>query len=385
MPQLTQFLYLNRKGILLGLLGAVLLLGIGSVPFFAFGERSHAPERLVLVSILVRHGDRTPTSFYPNDPHRNSTLWVNGLGALTKVGKQKMYEIGRLFRNRYNDFLSEKYSPNDVYVFSSDSDRCLMSAQLFLAGLFPPVGEQIWNRHIAWQPIPVHTIPRHLDKLIIVAKPCPKYSKALNETYSNEFFVRLNTENADLYKYLEKHSGKPMNYVMDVEDLFNTLEVEKLLYLKLPEWAEKNYDKMKELALLGLASLTFTDTTKRLKAGPLLSEVVEHMSKKVLGLMKQDRKLYLYSGHDVNIVSLLRTLGHEEVEKPEYGASIIFELYRPALNEGDHSVKLLYLNNSQSSPLPLRIPGCNEPCTLKDFLRITKPMIPVNWEAECLL
>lgn len=119
-----------------------------------------------------------------------------------------------------------------------------------------------------------------------------------------------------------------------------------MLYLKLPEWAEKNYDKMKELALLGLASLTFTDTTKRLKAGPLLSEVVEHMSKKVLGLMKQDRKLYLYSGHDVNIVSLLRTLGHEEVEKPEYGASIIFELYRPALNEGDHSVKVIKSTSS---------------------------------------
>lgn len=40
-----------------------------------------------------------------------------------------------------------------------------------------------------------------------------------------------------------------------------------------------------------------------------------------------DRSLYIYSGHDVNVVALWRALGYEELLAPEYGASLTLELH----------------------------------------------------------
>lgn len=68
--------------------------------------------------------------------------------------------MGSYVRQRYGAYLSESYSPDEVYVRSTDVDRTLMSAESHLAGLFPPTADQLWNPSIPWQPIPVHTVPK---------------------------------------------------------------------------------------------------------------------------------------------------------------------------------------------------------------------------------
>lgn len=51
--------------------------------------------------------------------------------------------------------MGEVYTEDIVDVRSTDVTRTKMSAQLVLAGLFPPAEIQQWNDDLLWQPIPV--------------------------------------------------------------------------------------------------------------------------------------------------------------------------------------------------------------------------------------
>lgn len=72
-----------------------------------------------------------------------------------------MYNLGRMLRHRYNDFLGDIYNSKEYYVQTTDSDRTKMSSQLVNAGLWPPKTHQVWGK-LPWQPIPSNYEP--LDK-----------------------------------------------------------------------------------------------------------------------------------------------------------------------------------------------------------------------------
>lgn len=82
-----------------------------------------------------------------------------------KAGKLKSYESGKHFRKRYERFLPISYSKNDVCVQSTDTDRTEMTASAFLAGVFPPQGNQIWNNDLQWIPIPIYSISSNQDNV----------------------------------------------------------------------------------------------------------------------------------------------------------------------------------------------------------------------------
>lgn len=41
-----------------------------------------------------------------------------------------------------------------------------MSLQLVLAGLYPPVADEIWNTELKWSPVPYFYTPLELDILL---------------------------------------------------------------------------------------------------------------------------------------------------------------------------------------------------------------------------
>lgn len=97
-----------------------------------------------------------------------------------------MYELGKLMRLEYSNFIPRTYWPKDVNVTSSYSERCLMSAELFSAGLFPPEGSQIWNNDLLWQPLPIYYAPRDQDTVSLFIKYFNSIVRPCNEDGQKE-------------------------------------------------------------------------------------------------------------------------------------------------------------------------------------------------------
>uniref|UniRef100_A0A8C6XKC7 Testicular acid phosphatase n=1 Tax=Naja naja TaxID=35670 RepID=A0A8C6XKC7_NAJNA len=113
----------------------------------------------IFLSQVYRHGDRSPLSTYPTDPHK-AAAWPHGFQQLSEVGILQQKALGKFLRERYAGFLSPSYKPQEIYVRSTDYDRTIMSAQANLMGLYP-------NSHpeIPWKPVPIHTVPAKYDKV----------------------------------------------------------------------------------------------------------------------------------------------------------------------------------------------------------------------------
>lgn len=78
------------------------------------------------------------------------------------------YNLGVRLRERYRTLLPKNgfYSTKDMYVMSSATERCLMTAQSFLAGFLPPNDD---DKHsllpIKWQPVAINSVPREYDRV----------------------------------------------------------------------------------------------------------------------------------------------------------------------------------------------------------------------------
>ncbi|CAH2099627.1 unnamed protein product [Euphydryas editha] len=336
-------------------------------------------KTLRLVIIFFRHGARTPIKSYKSDPFKNYQ-WPDGLGSLTNAGKLQLYELGKKYRTYYANFIPEEYYEKEVYIKSSDTSRCMMSAYTFLAGLFPPSERQLWHPEILWQPIPVHSLPRHLDNIVAATKPCKAW-----KTIYNGLLENMNTDPkfTELFDYLSKYTNQSMRSVVDVDFLYSTLQTEQEAGLKIPEWTKNVFPhKMKVPFMLSLALPSYDSSLQKFHTGPLLSEIRQYLQESV-SHTNVDRSLYIYSGHDTNIVSLWRAFGFEELLEPEYGASLAIELHEE-VEQDSFFIRVFYRNNTKVElPMELKLPSCNDPCTYEKFVEHLDTLIPNNWEVEC--
>ncbi|XP_036143720.1 prostatic acid phosphatase isoform X2 [Monomorium pharaonis] len=331
--------------------------------------------------MLYRNGDRTPIAPYKNDPYNNELFWPIPYGELTNIGKLEHLQLGRWLRKRYFNFLSDVYSPYEIYVQSTDVDRTLMSAESNLAGLYPLVENQVWDDEIRWTLIPVHTIPAKQDYVLQASQYCPRYQYELENLLRLPEIERIKEENADLFTYLTEHSGDKINSFKMLKHLYDVLYIESLYNKTLPQWTKSVFpEKMKSLAAFSFMTEAYNTILRRLKTGPLLGEMIDHMSKKMQHILQPDRKIWMYSAHGETIANLLMTLNIFEPHCPPYAAIVLIELRTNSKNQ--YFVTVSYKNTTEE-PIILTLPGCTTLCPLNEFINLTKNVVPEDWEKEC--
>lgn len=101
--------------------------------------------------------------------------------------------------------------------------------------------------------------------------------------------------------------------------------------------------------------------------GPFLNSIIEQFEKK-LESPYTGNKLTVYSGHDLNILGLLRLFGH--TYHPMFSSSIYFELRK--LKEVAY-INVYFKNGNLI--IPIIIDGCDFNCNLKDFKNLMKEYI----------
>lgn len=287
-------------------------------------------EGLIFATVVYRHGQRTPVKTYPNDPYgRTDEHFPAGWGQLTNEGKRQLFELGTWLRRRYlGSVLRERYHRDDIRIESTDNERTLQSAAINTAALFPPVadGEDRWMAEPGsigrvWQPVPVHTVPLHLDEHLWCGRPCAAYDHLFRQAHQ-QLMEHYHVHHKHVMAYVSKHSGSPLRTVLDVWSVYDSLVVEAENNLTLPGWSERVFPHDGPLRQVNLAAYTLQSKhpqLARLKFGWLLRDIFERFEAKAAGqLVPVRRSMWMYSGHDVTIAGLLNTLGMYNVSLEEY-------------------------------------------------------------------
>lgn len=358
----------------------------------------NSEPKLKTVVIIHRHGDRNPIWMHASDPYADPKYWPEGWAQLTTAGKKRMLALGRFLRRRYEDFLTGH--PAEVSARSSSMQRTTASAQLILAGAYPPNKSSSFDPDLYWQPIPVMHGP--LDHLMLrgPAKDCAaaKHEAALiaNSSDVRSFLAKKEK----LFQTLSRVMGEKVRDLMPAMLMQDTLKVEEEQGLLLPDWATAELtSELQGVSEQFTVNRGMTVKNLRLYAGLFLSALKRDLSERLdphepqargrvaRPVIEEDgrpKRLHLYATSDGTVAPVLQALNVYDGTFVPYGAAVIFEHLQ---NKTVNWIRAFYLRRTETEELiPLKIRGCelsHDLCPLHTFFTAIEPYVVDDMDAEC--
>ncbi|XP_058789304.1 testicular acid phosphatase homolog isoform X2 [Phymastichus coffea] len=267
---------------------------------------------------------------------------------------------------------------------SVDELRLELVQVLVLAGLYPPTQHQSWHPELNWHPIPTHYLPKELD-ILLQTFHNPKYQQILREVRSSSAFedrtrelIRTNN------RYLVKHKIETINKhgFLGLMGIFNVLNTHRAAKAPLPHWyTEELYSTLKEQVISYFDGMSLTTEMMKLSTGPLIKTVLENMS--LSDASKQNpRKIYLYSGHELNIAAFTRAHDIKEFRYPDFANALVIEKFRDSDNR--IYVRMLYQTGRDSDFQPITLGSHAEYCPMDEYSKVIEKVLPSDEEVNAL-
>uniref|UniRef100_A0A0C9R3E7 acid phosphatase n=1 Tax=Fopius arisanus TaxID=64838 RepID=A0A0C9R3E7_9HYME len=340
--------------------------------------------RVKFLNVIFRHGERAPlasgTEVFPTNPYVNYTFPPNGQGQLTNKGKQQVYDLGVHIREKYDDFLGDKYHPSLARAQSSNSDRTKMSLQLMMAGTFPPSSEQQWNSILHWQPVVMNYVSG--PDVLVMSTECPQFSAEFERTMELPEVHEKIAEYDELKNNLTKWTGKTIAGTRDIAGIYGCLRALNSIGFELPEWTKGIFPDgiLLNATLLHFRLCSYTKRLKTLNGGIMLKNFVDTMSSVIDGQLP-DLKLNIFSAHDYNIASLLDVFDIIESHVPHYSSGIFVELLEDDYHK--YYVRVFYYKGIPAERVPVNITGCGESCPFDKFVQRFSDIFPSEEDLKC--
>ncbi|VDN56824.1 unnamed protein product [Dracunculus medinensis] len=268
---------------------------------------------------------------------------------ITNDGIMQEYLLGEELKELYGHFIGKYYQPSELRVITGVDNRTIVSALAVLASLLRPVGRQIWNENLPWQPIAIHT-NEILDQVAFqfynfsnefcsppssfgVFDSCPNLREKLKQS---EGYTTLLQRDANFKQWLSNMTGLTLSDLFFYQTVLDELIIRhNLKGLFLPEWANGDhyseiFSKKKLRLHVDFIKLFIDD------AGALLLDLFSSSIDDIIH-NRTSNKSFLYSGHDSNLITFGMYLNLIQfTELPPYASYMAIEHH---LAEGEDIIK----------------------------------------------
>ncbi|KAJ8664232.1 hypothetical protein QAD02_005894 [Eretmocerus hayati] len=336
--------------------------------------------KLELAQVLFRHGERTPREqeIYKNDPYQMAYSKI-GYGVLTNSGKERMFQLGYYLRELYSDFIG-KNETEKVLAYHTGWNRTEASLRLVLAGLFPSINLIFATEEKHRSSLTLHNDSLNFLRAGLVGK-CSSQYLGMIEQNLNKIVKELKDKdfkNFDI-KLVANLTGVPPTPLAMVWLSPNLKATGRLGFPK-PEWCSKvDCSYIEKFSKLFVKCMGSNDWMKRITGGVLLQRFLKNMETRD----NDEKRLHLYSAHDIQLMALVQTLGLENApELPDYGSCIRIEKLRK--KDGRLYVRMIMRTGEQiPRTIPLKLLGCNVYCPLEIFAASVRPYFPSEGDWNC--
>lgn len=199
----------------------ILFISILSFFYYFYYDANHVQKKeLILVQVIMRHGDRVPAHILPNDEiewkcfHQKLDLEepfnkvkqerkLKGnceLGSITQEGISQCNALGKELNKRYHHFLSSIHSFDKIVMETTNFQRTIQSAISFLNGLFNK------EMHIL-DKLPKKNIILHLQEKSLLHPNhilCPLVGKLMVQTSESEEWKNEMKKNEEFKREISK-------------------------------------------------------------------------------------------------------------------------------------------------------------------------------------